>query len=469
MLYRLFRALFRHALRVFYRRIEIEGIEDVPTTGPLLLAANHPNTLMDVLLVAMCLDRQVGFIAKATLFDTPLVGPFFRYMGAVPVARKQDGGDSGANKNVLEDCEKSVASGHAILIFPEGVSQEQPRLQPLKTGLARIAVGAERRNPGTVSVVPVALVYDDHETFRSSARVRYLAPIQVAPFVALGGDDPESFAPARALTQAVDEALKEEVVHVEDAEHDPLVKAIDELLGKEKRTREQAGGRLAVTPVVARAVNHFVEREPARVERVRGQLERYQSALREAGVSDDAIRERARPRNLLRSCLFWLSAPIALWGALNHFVLYQIPRIVLRMVTLDPLYNASAKLLIGLLGLVATYAVQGFLVFELLEQRLLRDLHVYFPDATSLGVTIAYLATLPLCGMIALVWLEAYESRRNRADAAKARRSLGPKRAELRALRAELFSSIDAAQADYLHFLDADASSEDAPLPEASA
>ena len=121
------------------------------------------------------------------------------------------------------------------------------------------------------------------------------------------------------------------------------------------------------------------------------------------------------------------------------------------------------------MGLAATYALQGFLVFELFEQRLLRDLHVYFPNATSLGVTVVYLATLPLCGMIALVWLEAYESRRNRADAAKARRRLGPKRAELRAMRAELFSSIDEAQADYLHALDADASSEDAPLPEAPA
>lgn len=466
MVYRLFRALFRHALRVFFRRIEIEGIEDVPKEGPLLLAANHPNTLMDVLLVSMCLDRQVGFIGKATLFKNPLMGAFFRHMGAVPVARKQDGG--GSNQNVLEDCEKAVAGGHAILIFPEGVSQEQPRLQPLKTGLARIALGAERRNPGSVAVVPAALVYDDHETFRSSARVTYLAPIQVAPFAALAKDDPESFAPARALTQALDAALKEEVVHVEDSQHDPLVKAIGELLGKEKSRREQAGGRLAVKPLVARAVNHFVEHAPERVDAVRVQLERYQSALKEAGVDDDAVRERAGRRSLLRSCLFWLSTPIAIWGILNHFVLYQLPRIFLRFVRIDPLYNASAKLLIGLMGLAATYTVQGFLLYELLSRGFAKDLHRFVPGEPPSVLTFLYLATLPLCGMVALLWLETREYRGKRAAAARSRRALGPKRDELRALRAELFSSLDTAQADYLHSLDSDASSEDSPLPESS-
>ncbi|MBL4849053.1 MAG: 1-acyl-sn-glycerol-3-phosphate acyltransferase [Planctomycetes bacterium] len=464
MFYRLFRALIRHSLWVFYRRIEIEGLEDVPTEGPLLLAANHPNTMMDALLVAMSLDRQVGFVGKATLFKNPLVGAFFRYMGGIPIARKQDGpveGGAAQNQNVLEACEISVAAGNAILIFPEGISQEQPRLQPLKTGLARIALGAERRNPGQVTVVPTALVYDDHETFRSSARVRYLAPIQVAPFLALGKDDPDSFAPARALTAALDEALKEEVVHVEDSQNDPLVAAIDDLVGKDRTTRTQAGGRLAVTPIVAKAVNHFVEHEPERVAVVAGQLERYQAALSAAGVDDDAVRKRARHSNALRAIVFWLASPIALWGVINHFVLYQLPRIFLRLVRLDPLYNASAKLLIGLMGLVATYSVQGFLVYEALSRPLASQLEALLPGSTPLGLTIVYLVTLPICGMAALVWLEAWGSRRKRAAAAGAQRRLGARLPELRTLRADLFSSIDTALADYLNTL-SESSTEDA-------
>lgn len=450
MVYRLLRALLRHALRVFYRRIEVEGLEDVPQRGPLLLAANHPNTLMDVLLAATGLDRRVGFVAKATLFDNPVAGWIFRSMGAVPVYRRQDGGGGESNDNALRACEDTVAEGGAILIFPEGISQEQPRLQPLKTGLARIALGAEARAPGQVTVVPVALVYDDHETFRSRARVRYLTPIQVAPFAALAAGDPESFAPARALTRAIDEALREEVVHVEQSEHDPLVREVDALLGVDQDARHAAGGRLAMTPIVARAVNHFAQREPERVAAVRAELERYRAALAGAGVDDHAVRERARHPNAAATLVFALGAPLALWGVLNHFVLYQLPRLVLRVVRIHPLYNASAKLLIGLLGLFATYAVQGVAVYELCAGPLAAQVSRLGAWATPAGLTAIYLGTLPACGLIALLWLEAWESRSRRAAAARARRRLGPRLAELRGLRRAVLGSLDAAQADYL-------------------
>src|SRR4051794_30293172 len=122
--YLLLRALLRHALRVFFRDIEVEGRSDVPEDGPLLLAANHPNTLMDVLLVATALDRRVGFVAKAPLFKSLVLGPLLRFFGAVPVERRQEGAlDEAAlrrNEQALAACEEAVARGGAVLIFPEG-------------------------------------------------------------------------------------------------------------------------------------------------------------------------------------------------------------------------------------------------------------------------------------------------------------------------------------------------------------
>lgn len=449
MLYRVLRALLRHALRVFFRRIEIEGLESVPTEGPLLLAANHPNTLIDVLLVAVMLDRQVGCIAKATLFDNPLAGWLLRSLGAVPIHRAQDGrGGKDQNQRALEASEVAVASGQAILIFPEGVSQDAPRLQPLKTGLARIALGAERRAPGQVCVVPVALVYDDHETFRSRARVTYLPPIQVAPFLGLEAESGDAFAPARALTEAIAESLRQDVVHVEDESLDPLVGLVDELYAP--HAVERAGGRLAVTPVIARAVNHFAEREPERLAKVRADLEAYQAALAAAGVSDDAVRTREREVRLQDTLLYWLFALPALWGALNHLLLYNAPRAALRLIPIHPLYNASAKLLVGLLALGACYGVQGFGVYwlashPLREQLLAQGLF------TPWTLTLLYVSTLPLCGMIALLWLEGHESRVSRSRAHAQRSSLGPELlAALRQQRSDLLGQLDLAQADFL-------------------
>ncbi|MGE0709007.1 MAG: 1-acyl-sn-glycerol-3-phosphate acyltransferase [Planctomycetota bacterium] len=456
MVYRLLRAILRHALRVFFRSIEVEGLSSVPTQGPLLLAANHPNTLMDVLLVAVGLDRRVGFLAKATLFDNPLAGAILRFLGAVPINRPQDGMSAeaqAANQNALAASEGAVASGQAILIFPEGVSQEEPRLQRLKTGLARIALGAEARAPGQVSVVPVSLVYDDAETFRSRARVTYHAPILVAPFKALAQEQGDEFVAARALTDAVAEALLREVVHVEDQANDPLVAEVDALYGSV--ARERAGGRLAVTPVVARAVNHFARTDPARVERVRGQLAAYRERLAAAGVTDAALREQERHDGLGDQLLFAAFAPAALWGALNHLPLYNAPRAALRLIPVHPVYNASAKLLVGLLGLGVCYGVQGAGVHWLAAH----PLHQAFGAwglANPLSVALIYVGTLPLCGVIALLWLEGAQSRWARSRARSQRQRLGPERlADLRQQRAALFGELDAAQAEYLATLEA--------------
>lgn len=463
MVYRLLRALIRHGMRVFYRSIEVEGLETVPTSGPLILAANHPNTLMDVLLVAMMLDRRVGFIAKATLFDNPFAGALLRFLGAVPIHRTQDGSSpagKAANAQALAASEEAVAEGRAILIFPEGVSQDEPRLQRVKTGVARIAIGAERRAPGQVRVVPVGLVYDDYDTFRSRARVRFLEPIAVAPFLDLA-EDPEDFTPVRALTDAIRDSLREDVVHVEDESHDRLVAQVDELYGHQ--AKERAGGRLAVTPVVARAVNHFAREDPARVRRVAQQLSAYRAALVAEGVDDAAVRGHSHDPRLADQLLFYGFALVALWGALNHLLLYNAPRAALRLIPVHRAYHASGKFLVGLLALGVCYGAQGALVYWLAAG----PLDHLFHWTTPWTPTLVYVGTLPLSGMIALLWFEAYESRRHRASMARERRRLGAQLSRLRTLRAALFAELDAAQADFLAHLERQqAPPRDAELPD---
>lgn len=442
MIYRLLRALVRHALRVFFRHLEVEGLERVPADGPLLLAANHPNTLLDVLLVASALDRRVGFVAKATLFQSLLFAPLLRYFGAVPVERAQDGPlDAAArekNSAALAACEEALTRGGAVLIFPEGVSQQAPRLQRLKTGLARMALGAERRGPARVSVVPVALTYDDPETFRSRARVTFGEPIPVQPYARLAaqaeaeGGDP--FAAAAALTEAVREALLAMVVHVDDATHDPLVAELDLLYGRDLVS--EAGGRLAATAAIARAVNAFASSEPERVARVRELLAGYRTALDAAGVDDRVLRAPSAPRPRLSEELgFWLGAPLALWGVLNHAVYYQLPRTVVHLLRVDPTYAASVKLVSGLLGLFACWGLQTWAVAH----------WVGAPWA------VAYAGTLPIAGLVALAWGEALYARRR---AAAARRGLGILSPavldDLRMRRGELLRELDRARVAYL-------------------
>ena len=88
--YRVLRALGRLALRWFYRDIEVVGMKRLPVEGPVLLASNHPNALIDALVVGCMLPRLVVLTAKATLLKNPITRLVVRTVGVVPLRRASD-------------------------------------------------------------------------------------------------------------------------------------------------------------------------------------------------------------------------------------------------------------------------------------------------------------------------------------------------------------------------------------------
>src|SRR5688572_16437148 len=88
--YRVLRAFGRLALRWFYRDIEVVGVENLPNAGPVLLASNHPNAMVDALVVGCTLQRPVTLTAKATLLEHPLTRAVVRAVGIVPLRRASD-------------------------------------------------------------------------------------------------------------------------------------------------------------------------------------------------------------------------------------------------------------------------------------------------------------------------------------------------------------------------------------------
>src|SRR5215207_2299723 len=147
--YRVLRSLGRLALRWFYRDVEVAGIERLPARGPVLLASNHPNALVDALVVGCTLRRPVTLTAKATLLDNPVTRVLLRAAGVVPLRRASDDVTKAGSPGVLDPSRNASAfaavldtleQGGVVLLFPEGKSHSDPELAPLKTGLARIAL-----------------------------------------------------------------------------------------------------------------------------------------------------------------------------------------------------------------------------------------------------------------------------------------------------------------------------------------
>jgi 1-acyl-sn-glycerol-3-phosphate acyltransferase len=120
------------------------GAENVPMTGGVLLAANH-QSFLDPLLVASCLDREIHFMARRSLFEIPGFGRLIIACNTFPIERDQ--GDVKGVKTAIE----RLKAGNALLVFPEGTRTRDGRIAPMKSGVRLLAERA------AVPVVPVLI------------------------------------------------------------------------------------------------------------------------------------------------------------------------------------------------------------------------------------------------------------------------------------------------------------------------
>jgi glycerol-3-phosphate O-acyltransferase / dihydroxyacetone phosphate acyltransferase len=119
------RALAKLLVRIFFRRIEVEGFDALPADGPTVLVANHINGLVDALLLMATLPRFPRFLGKSTLFGIPPLWPFLKLAGVVPVYRAGDGESTARNDDSFRTCRRLLAEGGEVALFPEGISHDQ--------------------------------------------------------------------------------------------------------------------------------------------------------------------------------------------------------------------------------------------------------------------------------------------------------------------------------------------------------
>jgi glycerol-3-phosphate O-acyltransferase / dihydroxyacetone phosphate acyltransferase len=360
---RLIRALARALLAIFYRRVDVAGLEHVPARGPLIVAANHHNGLVDPMLLIATLPRSLRPLAKSGLFRHPLIAPLLHLARALPVHRRQDaGGDTAGNAVTFRAVSAALGRGEAILIFPEGISQPEPTLMTLRTGAARLLLEALGASP--VTLLPVGLVVSEPGRFRAGRGLVLVGPpVATADCVALHALDP--VAAVRALTERLAVALRRQIIEAEDRETLRLMRLMERVWREESGTPATPGSA-AWLQSTARAYRWLRLTAPTEVEDFRREVEEYARELERLGVTPATLGRTYAPSIVVRYAAreivpLVLGLPLALLGILLHALPYQLIRLGIRLARPDADVEATYKLAGGVVIFPLAWVFEAWL------------------------------------------------------------------------------------------------------------
>ena len=401
MLYPILKLIAKVALKVFFKSIKIKHKDLIPQQGPMIVVANHPNTFMDPILLASLVRPQVYFLANSSVFATPFLRWLFKQLHMIPIQRKTDTVKID-NKEIFQKCYDFLAGGGTLIIFPEGTSVHARRLQKLKSGTARIALGAEAQHDFKlgIKIATFGLNYSKPDSFRSEVFVNVHEPILVNEYKEEYLQD--DYQAAVQITEKMRDQLEEHIITTQDEAEDRLAKQVETVyksqLNQEIQLAEEPKEQdYLMTKGIVDAIQHFQEHDPVRLERFSPQISKYLKDLDRLKLNDAVFAPKTPKSGILGASLlsafyFLLGFPFFLYGLINNYIPYIIPSKVAALVvkwSKAEEYTAPVMMITGIFSFSFFYIIQLVAVHWIFQ---------------NWWVTLAYFISLPVSGFFALFY-----------------------------------------------------------------
>jgi 1-acyl-sn-glycerol-3-phosphate acyltransferase len=209
MIYSFLKLIAQLALKVYFRKIHVKGLENIPTSGPYLIVSNHPSSFLDPISIASFVNQRISFLAKGSLFENQIISKILTGLNMVPIYRAEDDPKMLIkNKAVFSKCYQKLTNNGVLLIFPEGNSEQERKLRKIKTGAARIALGTAKENNYNlnVKIIPVGLNYTKSSQFRSILFIEFGTAIETDKYIE--NFKIEELQATKALTLDIEQGIK---------------------------------------------------------------------------------------------------------------------------------------------------------------------------------------------------------------------------------------------------------------------
>lgn len=406
MLYNLLAFILRIAVRVYFKKITVQRAAPIPDSGPMIVVANHPSTFMDPIVIGLHMKQKLSFLSKAEVFKSGFAKWLFPKFNMIPVYRQQDDPTlMHKNEETFDKCYEHLAKKGTIMIFPEGVSLTQRKLEKIKTGAARIALGAEAANGYQlgVKILTIGLNYSDAHRFQSELYIKMDKPIEVLDFAELHKQD--RFKAAHALTDLIRQRLEHHIIAIDDSDTDRLVKNIETVykskLFLDKPTREED---FSMTKRIVDAVNYFKQNQPERVQRISKMADDYFTALDRLNLNDHLLKDFSKSRSVFFRSFYTLAYlvlgfPFWLFGFINNYLPYKLPYYITKRLTEKDAWHGAMYLGMGVFTFVIFYSVQIYAVHRLFHDPL---------------ITLGYFIFLPITGFFAYYYSRRFTNLRGK-------------------------------------------------------
>ncbi len=342
----------------FHRRVDVVHRDRLHTEGPTLIVANHGNGFVDPAVVASALRRVPRFLAKSTLWDVVVSRPFLALAGVIPVYRRVDG-DTAGNASTFRAVHDVLAAGGTVAIFPEGTSSDRPSLEKVRTGAARMALGALDETDD-ITILPIGLSFESHVDVRPAVAVFVGEPISVDGWRRESGRTDageEDHDAVDALTERIRGSLAAVSPDFESLDERLILRAAAEVTARDAGTRleptfgtvELLARRLAAAPGPARASVVACYRD-------------YATRLALIGLRDGDLDKRNQIRRLalpaVSAALLFIAGPLLL-----TLVVIHLPAIAVVFAASgaarNPVNKGTTRLLVGLVAGLVTWGVTG--------------------------------------------------------------------------------------------------------------
>jgi len=356
--------LVRPALYLFYRKIDVIGVKNVPNFGSVIFAPNHQNALMDALAINCTKDRQPVFVARADIFKKPMIIKALHFLRILPIYRKRDAGIVSDNNQETFDLLINVLHNDlAIGIMPEGMHSEIKRLQTLQKGIFRIAMQVQEKygNTSKVKIIPVGIDYTSTRKFRADVRIKYGKVIELSDFYDLYAENQaKAF---KQMQEKLSEKMKEGMIDITNEEYYDVIERLCVIYHKEAiqklgLDKSNADHRLKAQQNIVSALLGYAKTNPDEMSKLSLEVKKYLEIVQKYNLRDWVIERQ--PYSLVgllaRSLLAIVGVPFWLLGMLFNYPPYKLSAYASQKVK-DPQFITSVQFVTGLVAYPVYYAI----------------------------------------------------------------------------------------------------------------